>query len=212
MGDLVNLAHRRAARAATREPHARPHVRFHFDVASPWTYLAAERVERQFAGAEWRPVMAADAGSPLTEPERASVERRATELAMPLVWPEHAGGGRAALRIAALAADQGCAPAFALAAGRLAYCGGFDLDDPETLAEAAAAAGLDLDTALRAAGDLSGDVALRDARRWLVAAGADELPALTVAGRVFSGERRFTEAFAATGAARESALRSIERS
>ena len=38
-----------------------------------------------------------------------------------------------------------------LAIGRLSFCGGFDVDDPEILAEAAAAAGLDLDACLLAA-------------------------------------------------------------
>ena len=40
------------------------------------------------------------------------------------------------------AAQQGRGAAFVLAATRLAFCGGFDLDDLEILAEAAAAAGL----------------------------------------------------------------------
>ena len=43
-----------------------------------------------------------------------------------------------------LRGEGGCAAAFAIAAGRLAFCGGFDLEDPDILAEAAAAAGLDV--------------------------------------------------------------------
>ncbi len=63
----------------------------------------------------------------------------------PLIWPEpFADGGVRARRAASFACELGAGAAFALAAGRLAYCGGFDLDDPETLAEAAAAAGLPL--------------------------------------------------------------------
>ena len=62
------------------------------------------------------------------------------------------------MRVAALAAAEGghAAP-FVLAASRLAFCGGFDLDDPEVLAEAAAAAGLELPEVLAAAGDRSRD-------------------------------------------------------
>jgi len=53
---------------------------------------------------------------------------------------------------------------------RLAFCGGFDLDDPEVLAEAAAAAGVPLDDCLRAARDPALDApALRAARRLLAA-------------------------------------------
>ena len=48
------------------------------------------------------------------------------------------------MRAAHYASEQGRGAAFVLAAGRLAFCGGFDLDDPELLAEAAAAAGIDM--------------------------------------------------------------------
>ena len=41
------------------------------------------------------------------------------------------------MRAAHYASQQGRGAAFVLAAGRLAFCGGFDLDDPELLAEAA---------------------------------------------------------------------------
>jgi hypothetical protein len=49
MGELISLAERRAARAEAHAPPARPRVSFFFDLASPWTYLAAERVDRRFA-------------------------------------------------------------------------------------------------------------------------------------------------------------------
>ena len=57
------------------------------------------------------------------------------------------------MRAAAYAAEQGRGRDFVLAAGRLAFCGGFDLDDPEILAEAAAAAGIPLEDCFHAAGD-----------------------------------------------------------
>ena len=57
------------------------------------------------------------------------------------------------MRVAAYAAEHDRGAAFTLAACRLAFCGGFDLEDPEVLAEAAAAAGLGLEESLRAAGD-----------------------------------------------------------
>ena len=87
------------------------------------------------------------------------------------------------MRAAAYASEQGRGAAFALAAGRLAFCGGFDLDDPEILAEAAAAAGIGLDGCLQAVGELARDGAIEAAGRRLLAAGADRLPALRV-GRV----------------------------
>ena len=85
-----------------------------------------------------------------------------------------------------------------LAAGRLAFCGGFDLDDPEILAEAAAAAGLGLDGCLRAAGERAARRRDRGARaRRLLAVGADRLPALRVGRSLYWGEGQVAEAAAA---------------
>lgn len=200
MGELISLDDRRAARGArpsrgvsagSRHVRSAEPVRFCFDLASPWTYLAAERVERLFGGLHWHPV----AGNlPI---DRGAVEARARELRMPLVWPEQAGSGRAAMRVAALAAERGCAAAFVVAAGRLAFCGGYDLDDPEILAEAAAAAGLGLEDALTAAADHARDAGFERDAGLLAARSADGLPALSVGGRLFCGERRIPEAAAA---------------
>ena len=77
-----------------------------------------------------------------------------------------------------------------LAAGRLAFCGGFDLDDPEILAEAAAAAGIPLIECFAAAGDTRRDGAAEDVGRKLLAAGADRLPVLRVGRSLFWGEQR----------------------
>ncbi len=89
-----------------------------------------------------------------------------------------------------------------LAATRLAFCGGFDLDDPEILAEAAAAAGVVLDDTLHAARDLGRDGAIEAAGRALLAAGADRLPALRIGRALYWGEERVGEALAAARFAR----------
>src|SRR6476619_1262456 len=89
MGELISLAERRAARAEAHAPPVRPRVSFYFDLASPWTYLAAERVDQRFADVRWVPAVGdalpggRDAGA-----RRDAVEERADELRMPLVWPE----------------------------------------------------------------------------------------------------------------------------
>lgn len=198
MGELISLAARRAARAGTGTPPVRPRVSFYFDLLSPWTYLAAERVERQFVGVRWRPVVP-DVLAPEESDEdaRRAVELRAEQLRMPLVWPETwPSAGRSALRVASLAAQRGRAAPFVLAASRLAFCGGYDLDDPEALAEAAAAAGLGLEESLKAAGDLRRDGALERGGLRLLAQGADELPVFVVGHVLFCGERRLGEAAA----------------
>ncbi|HEU4978476.1 MAG TPA: DsbA family protein [Solirubrobacteraceae bacterium] len=216
MGDVISLAERRAARVdrsgrAGPEGHsAREHaagargrsrVTFYFDLASPWTYLAAERVDRLCCEVRWRPVMSE--GLPNLGPAdggRGPAEDRAAELRLPLVWPERwPGAVPAAMRVAAMAAERGQAAPFVLAAGRLAFCGGYDLEDPEILAEAAAAAGLPLEECLAAAGGFGRDGALERAALRLLALGADALPALRVARRLFCGEHRLAEAIAAAG-------------
>ena len=204
MGELISLAERRAARAEAHAPPARPRVGFFFDLASPWTYLAAERVDRRFADVRWQPVVgeALPVARDLAAQRRAA-EERADELQLPLVWPEaQPTAGRSAMRVAALAAERGRAAEFVLAASRLAFCGGYDIDDPEILAEAAAAAGLGLDECLRAAGELRRDGPMERAALRLLAQGADALPVLVVGRALFCGEHRLPEAAAAVSGRR----------
>jgi 2-hydroxychromene-2-carboxylate isomerase len=201
MGELIRLAERREARKA-RGGRGREPVRaeFLFDLGCPHTYLAVERVERTFDHVTWTPASAtALRCSSMSEDEltrvRALAEARATELRLPLEWPDHFPSEvPAAMRVATFAAEQGRGAAFVLAACRLAFCGGFDLDDPEILAEAAAAAGLGLDDCLLAARDVRRDGAVEGAARRLLAAGADRLPALRVGRALYWGEDRVAEA------------------
>ena len=199
MGELISLAERRAARAEAHAPPARPRVSFFFDLASPWTYLAAERVDRRFADVRWQPAIGeALPGARELASQRRAAEQRADELQLPLVWPEaQPAAGRSAMRVAALAAEYGRSAEFVLAASRLAFCGGYDIDDPEILAEAAAAADLGLDECLRAAGELRRDGPMEQAALRLLAQGADELPVLVVGRSLFCGEHRLPEAAAA---------------
>src|SRR3954468_16970350 len=185
MADVISLADHRAARlratAAGVPETPRRRVTFFFDLASPFTYLAVDRIDRLFPDARWVPASgeALHRGDPWSDPAaRAAADRRASALHIPLSWPDRpAEGAVGAMRAAAHAADCGKAAPFVIAASRLAFCGGFDLDDPEVLAEAAAAAGLGLEGCLAAARDASRDVAIEEAGRALLAAGADRLPA-----------------------------------
>ena len=206
MGEVIRLAeHRTALRTRDRRRHAPTRLEFLFDLCCPFSYLATERVERAFDDVIWTPACtdAVRCGSSASDPEalertRAAAERRAAELRLPLVWPERFDEPvPAAMRAAAYASECGRGAAFVLAAGRLAFCGGFDLDAPEILAEAAAAAGIGLDGCLHAAGDVRRDGAIEAAGRRLLAAGADRLPALRVGRSLFWGENRVAEAAAA---------------
>jgi 2-hydroxychromene-2-carboxylate isomerase len=206
MGHVISLEEHRRARQATDElPRARSKVTFYFDLASPFTYLAAERVDRMFPDLSWRPALteALHAGDPLAaSPDREAAQRaaeeRAATLQMPLVWPDdYPTGARVAMRVASLATSEGTSAApFVLAASRLAFCGGFDLDDPEVLAEAAAAAGLGLPEVMAAAGDRSRDGEMEATALRLLAQGATRLPVLKVDRTLFCGEHRIAEAAA----------------
>jgi len=207
MGEVIRLAERRAARDARAAGHrvAPARVEFLFDLCCPFSYLAAERVDRIFDEVIWTPAStsALCCGTLAADPDsladyRLSAERRALDLRLPLIWPERFPEEvPAAMRAAHYASEQGRGAAFVLAAGRLAFCGGFDLDDPELLAEAAAAAGIDMQGWLRALGEVSRDGEIEAAGRSLLAAGADRLPALRVGDRLFWGEHRIDEAAAA---------------
>jgi 2-hydroxychromene-2-carboxylate isomerase len=183
-----------------------PRITFYFDLSSPFTYLAAERVDRLFGNLIWRPVL--EEVLQLPEAPLEVAEERAHAVGLPLVWPDLGPESvRPAMRVASLAAEQGRAAPFVLAASRLAFCGGFELDHPEVLAEAAAAANLGLEECLHAAGDVSRDGPMEASARKLLAHGADRLPAVRVGRLLFAGEDRVAEAAAA--ASMPAAMRAV---
>ena len=201
VGTITSLQAHRVARHQRElaRRHALPRATLFFDLSSPYTYLAAERADRLFAGLEWQPACTGVLhGMELGEEGMRAASQRAALLGLPLMWPdEHPRPVRGAMRVAALAAELGCGAAFVLAASRLAFCGGFDIDEPDILAEAAAAAGIGLHEALAAAGDVARDGAIEQAGLSLLAAGALQLPAMRVGRLVFCGEQRLHEAAAA---------------
>ncbi|MDQ6803479.1 MAG: DsbA family protein [Actinomycetota bacterium] len=179
-------------------------VSFYFDPSCPFSYLAAERVERRFSAAQWVPVAATalETDEPWSDPRivrllRVLAERRAAELRLPLVWPDHfPPSATPGLRVAVHAVETGAGAAFALAASRLAFCGGFDLEDPVILVEAAAAAGIEVDACLQAVDNAAHDESLAVNARGLMARGVTQLPAFRVGSRWFAGEGGLGEASA----------------
>jgi 2-hydroxychromene-2-carboxylate isomerase len=203
VGEVIRLAERRERRALGRQEVAPARPVVHFDLSCPFTYLALERVDRLLEKVRWRPTSAETLhrGDPWSESggarARTAAERRAQELRVPLVWPpNHPVDARGAMRAAHYAAELSRGGEFALAAARLAYCGGFDLDDPEVLAEAAAAAGISLDGCLAAARDESRDTPIEQAALRLLARGAHCLPVVRVGRVLYCGERGVAQAAA----------------
>src|SRR3954454_21736363 len=153
MGDVIRLDDRRARRLPDTVARDAIRAEFLFDLASPFTYLAAERVDRAFDEVTWTPACArtlrcaalpADFGD--VQDIVTLAQERAIALGLPLEWPERwPMAVPAAMRVAHYAAQQGRGGAFVLASTRLAFAGGFDLDELEILTEAGAAAGLPLD-------------------------------------------------------------------
>ena len=206
MGVVIDLEERRRAWKAREVRRTAPRdlarVELFFDLADPFSYLAAERVERAFDAVTWSPaVQPAPGGASRPDLEvllRRQAEDRAFALRMPLVWPDRFPSGvPAAMRVATLASECGRGAAFVHAAGRLAFCGGFDLEDPDVLAEAGAAAGLAAEACLVAAGDERRDGMIAAAGRVVCAASADRLPVLRVGDSLYWGEHRIAEAAAA---------------
>jgi 2-hydroxychromene-2-carboxylate isomerase len=202
MGEVIELKDQLADRS---RPRGGASAAFFYDVACPFSYLVGERLERTLGEVEWVPAPAVglDGGARWTrfDETRALAERRARAARLPLVWPDRfPANTRHALRAASYAAEHGAGAKFALAASRLAFCGGFDLEDPEILAVAAASAGISFEGCLLAARDPERDRPLWATARGLHARGVRTLPALRLGRRFLEGERILIEGAAMLGA------------
>ena len=180
---------------------------FAFDLASVETYLVAGRVWKMAPiGLVWCPVSLGTLGPGATpsvlDADRGAAERRAREIGLPLAWPERHGESLPrALRVAALAAEQGRGGTFMLAAARLAFAGGYNLDwDPDLLLDAASVAGLNPRQAMLAADDHSRDLALEQQAARLRSLGISLLPALRINRELALGERAIGELIGSRGA------------
>lgn len=178
---------------------------FYFDLASPLSYLAAERVLGVLPeAAEWQPVLLselvlhADADSNGAERPseyglpalRAEVERRAHALGLqPVRWPQpFPFDSTLAMLVATYARSIGRAVAFAQAAFRQAYAGGRNLEEPDNVLIAAAACEMHPAAVLKAAKLRSTDGELRKQTGRAARAGVRTLPAVLVEDHVYAGE------------------------
>ena len=198
-------------------PDAEPRSRrafFYFDLGSPYAYLAAERINGQFAengleAPEWQPILLGGLfkrfgrGSWAETPQRqagiAEVERRAADYDLPTIrWPEpFPGNTLTAMRAATYAKQTGRTVAFALAAFRQAFAAGRDLSDPESVLIAAAACELHPAAVLKAIETAGVKDALRDATEAAGDLGLQGVPSLVVGDEVFWGDDRLEDAVAA---------------
>lgn len=184
----------RAAPAPRRSEH-RP--AFFFDLACPFSYVAADRIERLLGDVDWVPVSGHDLTDEQSDPgetmaQAADVARAAR---LPLVSPEHFPASvPSAMRAAAYAAENGAGARFALAASRLAFCGGFDLERRSVLEDVAAAARLPVDEIVAAAREEWRDAELHATASLLQSEGMTQLPVVSIGGRWFQGVQALSQA------------------
>src|SRR3954470_360814 len=173
---------------------------FHYDVGSPWCWLAGERVAHVLGVVPvWQPVLAAGLPAALgAQAERTAVDAAAAAQGLPpLRWPDPwPFDSELAMRAATFAKQSGRAVAFSLAAMRQAFAGGRDLSVPDNVLIAAAACELHPRALLKGVETATVHDALGRATDVAAAQGVDELPALVVDGRVFTGPRAVEDAAA----------------
>jgi 2-hydroxychromene-2-carboxylate isomerase len=181
VGDLISLS----ARISHRPRDGREPVAFLFAPGCPISYLVGERAERALGEVDWVPVL------PLTPPNPVllgAARREAHALRLPLEVPDNPlADPRPLTRAACLAAEYDACARFGLVASRLIFCGGYELDDPRVISEAAELAGIPPQEAHRAALDTRYDPALEATIDGLRRRGLRQTPVVHIGARWFEG-------------------------
>lgn len=173
---------------------------FFYDLGDPECYLVAERVSAALpVMPEWEPVLAQMLPVTVSTPDPARLAARALKLGLqPLRWPPRwPPDTELAMLAATYAKHIGRAVAFSLAAFRQAYAGGRDLSEEGTVLIAAAACEMHPAALLKAIGLRSVRGGLKQAGERAEGCGVSALPAIVVAGEVFSGPGCLEAALAA---------------
>ncbi len=183
---------------------------FYYDLASPYAYLAAERIHDVLPVAPvWQPILLGGiwqqsggrswAVTDAREEGIAEVERRAAERGlMPIRWPDPwPANSLRAMRAATFAQQIGRTVAFSLAAFRQAFAGGRDLSELDNVVIAAAACELHPNALLKAIETQSVKDRLREATAEAYERGVRGVPSVAVGEQLFWGDDRLEDAAAA---------------
>jgi 2-hydroxychromene-2-carboxylate isomerase len=182
-------------RSAVRPVTGPEQPRFYYDLASPESYLAAERALHALGAVpEWIPVAGDAAFRCATEIDayREDIARRAAALGvMPIRWPASFPEGDLswALLAATYAKWIGRGVAFSLAALRQAFAAGRDLTEPDNVLIAAAACEMHPTAVVKGVELESTRRLLEESTERAAADGITELPSIWVDGQVLAGER-----------------------
>jgi 2-hydroxychromene-2-carboxylate isomerase len=185
---------------------------FYYDLSSPYSYLAAARVDEVLPERpEWRPiafgVIVQRIGKvpwSFASDRRAEFEdiaRRASELGLPPVrypegWPVQTYS-ILALRAALAVEDQDERRAVTRELYRTAFADGLHLADPETVLGAVARAGLDRDAIGEAIGSPEIKERLRAETDAALERGVTGVPTVAIGDALFWGDDRLEDAAAA---------------
>jgi 2-hydroxychromene-2-carboxylate isomerase len=185
---------------------------FHYDLMSPYAYLAAERIDSVLARpARWQPVLLGGlfrltgrSSWALGDYERRrsgmlDVERRAERYGLPPVrWPDPwPDTSLYAMRAAIHAKRAGREREFASAAFRTSFAEGNDLSHPRNVLAAAEAAGLDPREVEAAVAEPAVKEQLRAATDAAHASGVFGVPTVAIGEDLYWGDDRLEEAAAA---------------
>jgi 2-hydroxychromene-2-carboxylate isomerase len=176
--------------------HPPPQPRFYYDLASPESYLVAERALHALGEVpEWIPVTVGAPPAFRCAEEvaayREDVERRAAALdLMALRWPDPFPADVSwAMLAATYAKGIGRGVAFSLAALRQAFAAGRDLSLQANVLIAAAACEMHPTAVIKGAGMASTARALEDNDERARADGVDAVPAIWTPDGILAGER-----------------------
>ena len=189
-------------------------IEFWFDFASPYSYLAAMRIEematRAGLGVSWRPMLLGPVfkslGGPMLPlfaiPQKGAytwkdLARQAAKFGLPWVHPsQFPRNGMLAERIMAGHPDAPWLGAFCRAVFHRSWGLDQDIGSEAVVADALREAGVGPETAIARAGEDTAKLALRQQTEQAIALGIFGAPTMIAAGELFWGNDRLEDAIA----------------
>jgi 2-hydroxychromene-2-carboxylate isomerase len=175
---------------------------------SPYSWLAAERIDDLLPNASWRPVAGAaihtasgrvswgrtdERASNVAECERRARERGLGRINWPSTWPSD---GRPAARALTFAARSGNVRSLALSVMRIGFLEGRNITEREVIGLAAARAGLEASVLLAAVDSPTVERELAAVTDEALALGVYGMPTVVIGGELFWGDDRLGRAVA----------------